>query len=402
LSIILAQYQTVRDLADFIASQPGYSAEAVSSSAQSNPSVLDQVSAIGIASSIGSEAGRIKKSVANFKKSLLASSAVDATVTAVQGLPAETASAIFLAGGAKGSTLAAGIVAAVDKLEGVDVNFVVPLFSRDASEDIAEGLTESSSTYTISSINAVIKNHCLKMSTAKLKKNRTTYLSRWSTYADAKAEASSLSHYRISLAFQKVSQINSQGETVSFLPWMAAINAAGMQAAGFYKSILNKFANVISFEDPTGYDSGNPSDQEDALLSGLLPLAQDIVGNKWLSDQTTYALDTNFVYNSSQLTYLSDLLALDITSSLQRAFVGKSLADTDASTVMGFIVSKMDNYKRQKLISASDDAPQGFKNLKVSIRGPVVSVAVEVKPSGSIYFIPITLSLSQITSEASA
>lgn len=401
LNIVLSQFQTIKDLADFIASQPGYTAEAVSSSAQSNPSVLDRVSAIGIASSIGEAAGRIKKSVANFKKSLAASSAVDVTVTATQGLPDETAAAIFLAGGAKGSTTAAQIAAAVDKLEGVNVNFVIPLFSRNATEDISEGLTESGSTYTISSINAVVKNHCLKMSTARLKKNRTTYLSYWGAYNDAKAEASSLSQYRISLAFQKVSQI-SNGNTTSFLPWMGAVCAAGMQAAGFYKSILNKFANIISYEDPTGYDSGNIDQQEDALLAGLLPLTQDIAGNKWLSDQTTYTIDTNFVYNSSQLTYLSDLLSLDITASLQRAFVGKSLADVDASTVMGFIVSKMDNYKRQKIISASDDAPQGFKNLKVSIRGPVVSVAVEVKPSGSIYFIPITISLSQITSEASA
>jgi hypothetical protein len=402
LSVNLSQYNTVRDLAEFIASQPGYSASAATAAAQSNPSILDNVSAIGIATSNDELAGRIKRSVSNWSRALASSTAVDSAVTAIQGLPEETPSPIFLSGGAKGSTTAADIANAIDQLDGVNVNFLVPLFSQNASEDIAEGLTESSSTYTISAINALVKNHCLKMSTAKRKKNRTAYLSHWGTFQAAKAEASSLSHYRISLVFQKVSQVDAFGEIKNFLPWMAAVNLAGMQAAGFYKGPVNKFSNIISYEDPTGYESNSIDDQEDALLSGLNPLVQDIVGNKWLSDQTTYSVDTNFVFNSSQLSYLSDLVALDVTFSLQRAFVGKSLADVEASTVIGFLISKMDNYRRQRLISPSDDAPQGFKNVKVSISGPTVAVAVEIKPSGSIYFIPITLTLSQITQEAEA
>jgi hypothetical protein len=401
LTLQLSQFSTIKELADFIASQPGYSAQALVGSTSLPVSALDKVTAVGICSTgAGRKSGRIKKSVHNVKKAVNASQAVEITVTANAGLPAETASAVFLTGGAKGATLAANIVSAIEKLEGIDVNFIVPLFSRDSAQDILDGKTESGSSYTISAINAAVKNHCLKMSTAKNKKSRTAYLSIWGSYSAAKAEASSLSHYRMSLAFQKVSQVNAQGEIETFLPWMAAVNAAGMQAAGFYRSILNKFANVVSYIDPAGYDSNNLDDQEDALLAGLLPLTKDVAGNKWLSDQTTYILDKNFVYNSSQLVYVSDLLSLDLTASLQRAFVGKSLADVDAGTVSGFIVSKADSYKKQKLIAASSDAPAGFKNLKVSIKGAVTEVAIEFKPSGSIYFIPVTITLSQISSEA--
>ena len=234
LSINLAQYSTIKDLADFINAQPGYSSVAASGSAQANPSNLDNVSAIGIATSNAELSGRIKKAVSNYAKALAASSAVNASQTATQGLPAETASPIFLSGGAKGSTLAADIVAAVDQLEGINVNFVIPLFSQDATSDISEGLTESSSTYSIAAINTIVKNHVLKMSTAKLKKNRTAYLSRWGTFQDAKDEASSLSHYRISLAFQKVSQVNSSGEIEIFQPWMAAVNAGGIKGVATY------------------------------------------------------------------------------------------------------------------------------------------------------------------------
>jgi len=402
LSINLSQFLTVKDLAEFIAAQPGYSSVASSGSAQSNPSILDNVAAIGIATSNSELPGRIKKAVSNFASVLSTSSAVNASQTAIEGLPAETPSPVFLSGGAKGHTTAASIAAAIDQLKGINVNFVVPLFSQNASEDIAEGLTESGSTYTISAINALVRNHCLEMSTTKNKKNRSAYVSLWGTYQQAKNEASSVSHFRKSLAFQKVSQVDAQGEIRIYHPWMGAVNAAAMQAAGFYKSIVNKFANIISFEDPEGYDSGNIDDQEDALNAGLLPLTQDIVGNKWLSDQTTYQLDENLFRNSSQMVYVADLLALDLTASIQRAFVGKSLADVDESTIIGFVISKADAYKRQKLIAPSDDAPAGFKNLKVAIRGAVGSLAIEFKPSNSLYFFPITISLSEIVRDSEA
>jgi hypothetical protein len=42
---------------------------------------------------------------------------------------------------------------------------VVPLFSRDAAADIADGLTDSASSYTIANVQAYAKTHCLKMST---------------------------------------------------------------------------------------------------------------------------------------------------------------------------------------------------------------------------------------------
>jgi len=402
LNISLSQYKTIQDLAESIDSQPGYSAQALSGSTQLSPSSLDKVTAIGACSSSEEMPARIKKSIHNVQQALISSQAINLNITATKGLPAETSSAVFLSGGAKGATSAADIVNAIDKLEGVNINFVVPLFSRNSSEDIAEGLTDSGSSYTISAINAVVRNHCLKMSTTKRKKNRTAYLSFWGNYSQAKQEASSISQYRMSLVFQRASQVNGAGEIQTFLPWMAAVNAAGMQAAGFYRSIVNKFANIISFVDPEGYDSGNIDDQDDALNSGLLPLTQDIAGNKWLSDQTSYLLDQNFVYNSSQLTYASDLLSIDLTASLQRAFTGLSLADVDESTIIGFVVSKSDSYKKQKLIAASDDAPAGFKNLKVRIRGAVASLSIEYKPSGSIYFLPVTINLSEIIRENQA
>ncbi|NJO48129.1 MAG: hypothetical protein HC840_00270 [Leptolyngbyaceae cyanobacterium RM2_2_4] len=402
LSVDMTQYRTIADLASYIASQTGYSAIASAAAQQQPPSALDSVTAIGIASTAAAtRPGRVKSAAANFARVLATSRALEFVPTATAGIPATMANAVFLSGGARGATLAADIVNALNQLAGIQVNIVIPLFSQDATADIADGTTDSGSTYTISAINAAVKSHCIQYSTPKLKKNRICVLSYWNdSYTDAKEVAQGLANFRCSLTIQKVSQVDSTGNIQEFLPWYAACVAAGMQAGGFYKSITNKFANVISFVDPQGLDSGSPSDVEDALDAGLLILTQDTAGNRWVSDQTTYGFDTNFVYNSIQATYCSDILALDLADAFQKAFVGKSLADVDAATAKSFLAQKMDGYKKIKLIAASDDAPLGYKNDKISISGPQMDIQVEVKLATAIYFIPISLSFSQVQSAA--
>jgi hypothetical protein len=401
ISIDLAEFNTINDLASFINSQTGYSALVEPTATQTNPTELDDVTAAGICvTDADNLAGRIKIAAYRFKQAISQSAVVDFVGTTKIGFPDVTATQIFLEGGAKGATLAADIVSAVDDLEGIDTNFVIPLFSRDASLDIADGLTDSSSAYTIDATNALIKSHVLKMSTAKLKKHRIGFCSYQGTYQDSQNKAGSLANARISMTMQKTSQVSSTGVVVSHAPWHTACIAAGMQAAGFYKSITNKFANVISFTDPSGFDSGNPGDIEGALDAGILFMEKAVVGNKWVSDQTTYGIDTNFVYNSIQAMYAADLVSLDLAASFQTAFVGQSLADVDASTALSFLASKMDAYKKQKLIAASSDAPLGYKNANVRISGPIMEVRVEIKLATAILFIPINIEISQVQNEA--
>jgi hypothetical protein len=307
-----------------------------------------------------------------------------------------------LAGGAKGATTAADIANSIPSLEGVKVNFVIPLFSRDASEDISDGLTDSQSTYTIDAVNALVKSHVLAMSTPKMKRNRVAMLSKQASYSATKTAAASLSNYRANMFFQRSSQVNSVGNVTEHQPWHAACIAAGMQAAGFNKSLTNKFANVISFKDPSGFDSGNPGDVEDAIDAGLFFMQQETAGNKWVVDQTTYGFDTNFVYNSLQAVYMADVLAIQLSESLEKFAVGQSLADITAAGVIAFISKKMEEYRKLKIIGASDDAPLGYKNVSVSINGPIAEVKLEAKLATAILFIPIELELSQIQSSASA
>jgi hypothetical protein len=401
LTILLSQYSTLQAMADFINSQTGYSASVEASSIQSPTSALDRVSAIGICSTAASlKPGRIKKAMSNFKSAMATSQVLEFVQTDFDGLPTPMANFAFLAGGARGATTASDIVDALTALEGVSVNFVIPLMSRDATADIADGLTNASSTYTIDAIHAAVKSHALKMSAVKLKKNRISMLSYKGTYSASKTKAGSLASFRATMTMQDAKQVNSQGAIVQYQPWYQSVIAAGMQSAGFYKSIVKRFANVISFVDPSGFDSGSPGDVSDALDSGILFMENANAGVRWVSDQTTYGFDTNFVYNSLQAVYLSDVLSLDLAESLGNAFTGKSLADVDAGVVLSFVTTKMDGYKKLKMIASSDDAPLGYKNVTIEIDGPVLSVALEAKLATSIYFIPIVLELSQVQSSA--
>lgn len=402
LTIDLTQYRTLSDLATYISAQTGYTASTPAASQQLAPAnALDALTAQPIATSIaGNKPGRVKKAALNWQTAAATSVGLEFVATATAGLPAPMASAAFLAGGTRGNTLAADVAAGIDQCSGISVNIVVPLFSRDATADIADALTASGSTYTIAAVNALAKNHCIQYSTAKLKKNRIAICSIWDTYANAKIAAQGLANYRVTLAMQRVTQVNSVGTSVSYLPWYAAAVAAGMQAGGFYKSICNKAANVISYEDPAGYDSGSPGDVEDALDAGLLVLSTDPGRNYWVSDQTTYGYDTNFVYNSIQAVYCSDLIAVDLALSFKKAFVGKSLADVDAGAALSYLAEKMDGYKRLKLIASSDDAPLGYKNPKVTISAPEMDVQVEIKLATAIYFIPISVNISQVQQAA--
>ena len=270
LSLTLSQFTTIGQVAAFINSQTGYTATPIPSSAQLPPSALDHVTAIGIASTAATDQpGRVKDSAFTFQSVLATSTAVSFTPTAVAGLP-DPAPTAYLTGGLLGPTLAADIVNAIAQMAGIQVNIIVPLFSQDATADIAAGNTDPGSTYTISAINELLKSHCIQYSTPTLKHNRTAILFLQWNICKRKAQAQSLASYRIALTFQQVTQVNSAGVNTLFLPWYAACVAAGMQAGGFYKSICNHLANIVSITDPSGYNSGDPDDVSHAIIAGML------------------------------------------------------------------------------------------------------------------------------------
>lgn len=407
LSLNLRDFATLGDLAVYVGAQVGYTASVGTTTlGQVAPTALDEVSAIGAGTAFGNPTARVKIDAVKFFQSIQGNSArvqlVFPTTGAVAGLPALVAATTFLAGGTKGATTDAVFNQAIDALEKLRGNFVVPLFSRDASLDVADGLTESTSTYTIANVLAYPKSHVNKMSTRKRRRNRQAWLSIRDTFNNAKNAAANLAAYRCTVTFQDVSDTGANG-VVQFQPWMAAVKAAAMQAAGGYRSITHKFVNVSkALQAAKDWSDTSDTDLENALLSGLMPIQNSLSGG-WLfvEDQTTYTRDSNFVFNSAQAIYSADTVALTTAQRMEDAFVGQSNADVTASVAAAAFDGIMADMLRLKLIGVSDDAPKGYTGLKISINGSVMRVQASIRLATAIIFIPIDFTVQMVQTAVS-
>lgn len=406
LSLNLKDFPTVADLATYINAQTGYKAASGTAALGQLPATALDDGTFTICSEFGEYNGRIKADGYKFFKVINEQSALtqlgDPAAQAASGLPGPTSATAFLAGAVKGGTTGTLFQSAVDVLKKINGNFLVPCMSRDATADITDALTESSSTYTIDAIHSVSRTHVVNMSKRLAKKSRQAFLSYRGTYADAKTKAANMANFRCAMCFldQKVVDVN--GNVTQMHPYIDSAIAAGGQAAGFYKGLVKKQKNVSGSLQAAGdWDDQDEDQMADALLSGLLPTRnREDGGFEYASDQTTYLKDGNFVYNSIQATYVSDVVAQSTRVAFEDRYVGKSQADVSAAEALTFLEAQMAEYMRLKLLAASDDAPQGFRNAKITISGPTMLVEAEVKVAGMIYFIPISFVVSMVKQAA--
>jgi hypothetical protein len=406
LSLTLKDFPTISDLATYINAQTGYKATPGSAAlGQLSALALDD-GTFNICSQFGEYNGRIKVDAFKFFKVVNEQSTLvqlgNPAAQSSAGLPGPTASTAFLAGGAKGGTTGTAFQNAINVLKKVNGNFLVPCFSRDAALDIVDGLTESSSTYTIDAIHAVCRTHVAAMSKRLAKKSRQCVLSIRDTYAIAKTKAAAMANFRCVMTFldQKVVDVN--GNVTQMQPYIDACMAAGGQSAAFYKGLTKKQKNCSGSLQAAGdWDDQDEDAMADALLSGLLPTRnREDGGFEYASDQTTYLKDSNFVYNSFQAVYVSDVVAQSTRVAFDDKYTGESQADVNASEALTFLEAQMAEYMRLKLLAASDDAPSGFKGAKITISGPTMLVEAEVKVAGQIYFIPISFVVSMVKQSA--
>jgi hypothetical protein len=401
-SAAMAQYPVLSQLASFISSQSTFSAQVASATFNNQASSSLDEGTYGISGQAGVFAGRIKDDAISWMEAINQSALVSDSLIAFSGLPEAISPAQFLMNGSKAGSTSAQWTAAIDACQGITTNFIVALASQDASKDITIGATDPSSTYTIAGINAYLGAQVIFMSSVQMRQNRIALGSNLDTYINDKEAAGQVSSFRFGMAFQSVKCQNSQGVIATFQPWMAANIAAGMQAAAGYKGIVKKFANIQGIVNPVGFNSQNPGQTADALSAGLMCLESVSTGGfRWISDQLTYDADNNFVYNSLQAVYVSDLITLSLIDTFDRMVVGKSVADISAAAALSILDSEMFNFKRLKWIAASTDAPKGYRNANANLVGGALPISAEIKLAGLIYFVPINLLLTEVQQSAS-
>ena len=406
-----AAFVTVKQLADSISLQPGWSAE-VSSSVynQLGLAVLDQVSNVGALASSGVKPARLKKDAFEVQNFFAQSNIASIVSPAYVGLPAALTETL-LSGGVKGPTVTNDIVTALSKFEKFHANSIVPLFSRDATADISDNLTDVASTYTIDGIHQAVKTHISLMKTTKKKSERQGYLSFKGTYSASKTKAGNMADARLQLAIQDIRQSNAQGVIKWFQPWALACLLAGSRGgAPIGLPLTFKFMNcsgirqtaqsmstaeadiVIDFDPDTQYD--------DAIMAGLTFLEAPRTGGfRVVVDNTTYGIDDNWVYNRANVLYAADIVSYNFRNVMETRYVGVKNT-IRAAEVKSTAESVLATFLAQGITVSTNDAPQGFKDLSIRIEGGTIYITVTIKLVEGVDFILADITLQRASQTA--
>lgn len=412
-----ADFDTVQQVADFITASTGSNWMASVGSVlfgQLSPDVLDQVTVGAWASVLDANhlSAQIKKDASEVVDFFEASSNVSLTAgaNAVCGLP-DTLATTYLASGALGATSTSAIVDALTAFQKVRVNSVVPLFSRDATADKTDQLTDTSSNYTLSGIHQAVKTHCSLMRTTKARSERQGYLSIKDTYANCKSAAQTLADASEQLVFQDIKQNDSAGVIKWFQPWALACLLAGARGGSpVGLPMTNKYLNcsgirqtaqAMTVADANIVEDFDPDTQyEDAIRNGLTFLEHPQNGGfRVVVDNTTYGRDGNWVYNRAHVLYAADVLEYDFRTQLQNIYVGVKNT-VSAAEVAGTCDSILATYLAQGLTVSTPDAKQGYKQLTVSIDGNTININVTAKLVEGIDFVLSTINLQRAKSTA--
>jgi len=405
-----ASYPTLGDMVRYINLQTGWASEvSVPLYGVLPPLALDYVSDIG-ALSAANKPARMKKDASDtlgfFSQSLQALIANQA-MTGLADALIETA----LSGGAKGASQTVDMVTALEKFSKVRVNSVVPLFSRDAAEDILDGLTDSLSSYTLAGLHQAVKTHLSMMATTKKKSERQGYLSMKDSFDNCKAQSGIIADARSQLFIQDIRQSDAQGNIRWYQPWALACLLAGARGGSPIGTPMTfKRMNCSGIrqtgqpmrtaaEDIVGdFDPDTMADE--AIQSGISFLeAPQTGGFRVVVDNTTYGRDGNWVYNRANVLYAADILAYDFRNQMENLYVGVKNT-VKATEVASTADSILRTYLSQGITVSTADAPNGYHSLSVRLEGNIIYIDVTVKLVEGIDFILATITLQRAQSVA--
>lgn len=419
----LATYTSVSNLISFIngntkglwAAQPGSTLVG-----QLPTSVLDQVSNLGANGSAGIYPAQVKDDAYSVQVFFSQSGQVSLfgplfatnplSLPSATGLPGPQGP-INLSGGTLGGTMSADIVNALTAISAVHINSVVPLFSRDASADIIDLLTDPSSDYTIDAIHQAVKTFLSLQATVKAKNECQGYLSLKDTYINCKLESQNLADSRIQLVIQDIRQIDAAGNITWFEPWAGACLLAGARGGSpiglpmtfkyFNVSGIRQTAQPMTTPEAQIVVDFNPKTQyDDAIQNGITFWEQPTTGGfRLVVDNTTYGADANWVFNRGNVQYAADVLAYDFRSQLENIYIGVKNT-VSAAEVKSTCDSILTSYLAQGITVSTSDAPSGYKQLVVQIIGNTINISVVVKLVEGIDFILATITLQRASSSA--
>jgi hypothetical protein len=323
----------------------------------------------------------------------------------------DAASEVALAGGALGASNTAAITSALSAFEQIRVNSVIPLFSRDATADIADSLTDATSAYTIAGIHQAIKTHCQLMSTTKNRSERQGYLSIKQSFNASLDTAALLADSRLQLSIQDTRNNDAQGNIKWFQPWSAACLLAGARAGSpvgtplTFKymncSGIRHTAQAMSTAEQDIVIDFNPNTQYEQAIQGGITFMENPQsgGIRIVVDNTTYQKDSNWVYNRGNVLYAADVLAFDFRNQLENIFIGQK-NNIQASEVKSVAASILTTFLAQGITVSTPEAKNGYKKLDVVMNGNVINITAIVVLVEGIDFILNDITITRVQSAA--
>lgn len=394
LTINTKKYANLKDLVAYLNSITGLSAKLSSPLFGSLPtSALDMVTSVGIlgGSALPAYNGKIKKDYYDWKQTFVDNAVLvtfnDGSMSLKAGLPTAEATASFMTGATLGSTSNASIQAGLDSGLKVSVRHVVPLFSRDASFDINDGLTDEGSEYTIDSIHLATNGHVATASNSIRRKERYAMLSFDGSYEDSKEKCNTAAYERAQMFFQRVIAQGGDGTASLKLPYMAACAvAAGSSQAPTATSMLRKpfllagvsHSGLDSLFDESLIPDFDPEDYNqlnDAITNGLFVL-REVQGfgiRAESPDLTTRSrtLDPKgWFYERKNVGMAADEV-LDTCRNVLENFIGERTTDVPTAVVAKALSDVLDNFVNNRSIIS-------YKILKVESLGNQYTASVQI------------------------
>lgn len=402
---VKASYPVLSELVTEINLRTGWSASLADPLyGQLNPEVLDQVTVGALSDTV--EPARIKKDAFEWSYMCEMSAMIELINEPVIGLP-DAMVETSLSGGSKGGTSSVDIVNALEKFTKFHVNFIIPLFARSATDDIADGLTDPSSTYTIDGIHQAVKTHISLMKSTKKRSERQAVLAYKASYVDCQKKSAELADGRLQLVIQDIRQNDSQGNIKWFQPWaLAAVLTGARAGAAIGEPLTFKYMNIaglrhtaqsMSTADADIVIDFDPDLQSDQAIQSNITFLEAAQGGGFrvVVDNTTYGRDGNWVWNRGHTIYAADIAAYNFRSQMESLFVGRKNVVTvnDVVTAASAILGR---FKDAGMIVPSKDAPAGFKELTVQIVGNEIRIAVTLILVEGIEFVLTEFSLKRV------
>lgn len=410
-SIALKDF-TMKEFVDLLNGQTGYSASLSDNTKSAIRSkLLDPVAA---ATDMSSSVNifRLQEEILELVNDNSSFAELAKNSTPQPGLPVNITN-VFLTGGALGASVNSDFSNGFADSLSKEWNVVLPCISQDATVDIAAGETDASSTYTIASVIAAESAHLILRGSIKNSKEAQGFGgSRSVTKAVSFALANTTGDFQIQIAIQDVQVLDVDGNLTWKQPHIMAALMAGIRlGTAVGEPLTHKVINANGVGHfvtaSTGIEAGDfneATDVDEAIEQGVTFTEKKSGGSRIVVDNTTYGIDQSFIFNRGSVVEAAQFTAKTIRETAELVFVGQKVSNGIAQSIKTVIRNKLRelNAPEVNIITASDDAPEGFREdtFVVTVNGNTATIQVHIKPVQGLDFIFITFTLGDIKQSA--